>query len=87
MKITDLVAFAKAGYTPSEVKQIKEYTDTVEKPEDILSFVKAGWKPDDIKTLITEQKPDDGGGKDPDKTPKDPLEELKEMLAKSGGDK
>lgn len=83
MDIKELVAFAKAGYKPQDVKAIKEYTSTVEKPEDILSFVKAGWKPDDIKALITEQKP----GTDPEPNPnKDPLEELREILNKQNED-
>lgn len=87
MKLSDILAYAKAGYTPKDVKQIQEYTDTVDKPEDILAFAKAGWKPDDIKSLITEQKPDKDKDKpNKNKTPKSPLEELKEFLTQEDND-
>lgn len=83
LKINDLITFAKAGYTPKQVKQIKEYMTSVEKPEDVFEFVKAGWKPEDIQELITtdttaekieakvENKVD---------TSTDPLEALKSLL-------
>lgn len=76
MKITDLIAFAKAGYSPTQVKQIKEYTTTVDNPADVLAFVKAGWKPDDIKDLMTEQPKQE----DKPKQEEDPLETLRTIL-------
>ena len=83
LKINDLVAFAKAGYTPKQVRQIKEYMTSVEKPEDVFEFVKAGWKPEDIKELITtDATAESVEAKVEDKvdTSTDPLEALKSLL-------
>jgi len=84
MKFTDILALAKQGYTPADIRDLSSMGDV--KIADIIDLAKQGYKPADIRELSTiaeetSGKPDESA---PDPGPAQAMEPAAEEPAAEG---